>query len=148
MRAFFITLLVGCIALVACQKQERNVAHIGERYVLLMHKIGQEQTLAHEKEVEELLAPHCTKIVNGAVWYKTRAEFLPQLLATGQKIGAWTIEPLAVIPGQDKRTVVVYFLVRSQQAEVWNTMVILRCNEDLQITEIEEVFNSYDTMKR
>jgi hypothetical protein len=126
------------------EKTMKNTAVVGKNYAALLNQIGAEQTLSHEKAVSLLCAPHCKKIVNGAVWFEERDRFLPQLLSTGEKVGFWSIELLDVIPGKDDRTVVVRFLVHTEKSGVWNTMVILRCNDQLLITEINEVFNSYE----
>lgn len=132
------------------QNEEQNVrtlASIGKSYMDLLNRIGADQNLSHEKEAFALCTPNCKKIVNGALWYENIEQFVPQLLSTGEKVGFWSIEPLDLIPGQDGRTVVVRFLVHTERAGVWNTLVILHCNDDLQITEINEIFNSYEGIR-
>jgi hypothetical protein len=126
------------------ENKMKNLTQVGNDYMTLMNRIGSEQNLSHSKEVMTLFAPSCKKIVNGAVWYESADNYLPQLLATGEKVGFWSIEPLDVIPGADNRTVVIRFLVHTEKAGIWNTLVILRCNEQHLITEINEVFNSYE----
>jgi hypothetical protein len=116
-----------------------------ERYVALLNRIGSDQTIAHQKEANDLCTPHCKKIVNGAVWYETRDRFVPQLLETGEKVGFWSIEPLDIISGSDGKNVVIRFLVPTEKAGTWNTLVILRCNADGKITEINEIFNAYES---
>jgi len=122
----------------------KTLASVGENYIALLNRIGANQNSSREKDVSSLVAPSCKKIVNGALWYEGSEHFLPQLLSTGEKVGFWSIESLDVIPGKDNRTVVVRFLVHTEKAGIWNTMVILRCNDALSITEISEVFNSYE----
>jgi hypothetical protein len=129
------------------QVMEENVktlVNVGESYIDLLNRIGANQNLSYEKDVLSLCAPGCRKIVNGALWYDGAEYFVSQLLSTGEKVGFWSIESLDIIPGNDGRTVVVRFLVPTEKAGVWNTLVILRCNDDLLITEISEIFNSYE----
>ncbi len=122
----------------------RTLASVGENYIALLNRIGANQNRSHEKDVSSLCTPDCKKIVNGAVWYQGSEHFVSQLLSTGEKVGFWSMESLDVIPGEDGRTVVVRFLVHTEKAGIWNTLVILRCNDELLITEINEVFNSYE----
>lgn len=122
----------------------KTLADVGQRYIALINRIGTDQNLSHEKEVSSLCTPSCKKIVNGAVWFEGSNYFVSQLLSTGEKVGSWNLEMLDIIPGKDGRTVVVRFLVHTEKAGIWNTLVILRCNDELLITEINEVFNSYE----
>jgi len=122
----------------------KTLVVVGKEYVSLLNRIGADQNLSHVKDVLSLCAPKCKKIVNGSVWFEGREHFVSQLLSTGEKVGFWRIEPLDIIPGKDDRTVVVRFLVHTEKAGIWNTLVILRCNSELLITEINEVFNSYE----
>ena len=122
----------------------RSLEQVGKDYMALLERIGTKQDLSHAPEVERSFASSCKKLVNGALWYEGREKFLPQLLKTGKEIGVWGIQPLDVIPGADGKTVVVRFLVTSKVKGTWNTLVILRCNETFQITEINEVFNNYE----
>lgn len=126
------------------EKSVKSLAKVGENYIALLNRIGAHQNLSHEKDAQALCAPHCKKIVNGALWFEGAEHFVPQLLSTGEKVGFWSMEPLDIIPGKDERTVVIRFLVHTEKAGIWNTLVILRCNDDLLITEINEVFNSYE----
>ncbi|MBI2743587.1 MAG: hypothetical protein HYX48_06695 [Chlamydiales bacterium] len=126
------------------EENVKTVKSVGQEYIALLNRIGASQNLSHEKDVLSLCSPDCKKIVNGALWFERREKFLPQLLSTGEKVGFWSIESLDVIPGKDERTVVVRFLVHTEKAGVWNTLVILRCNDELLVTEINEVFNSYE----
>jgi len=121
-----------------------KMVSIGKAYVDLLNDIGAEQNLSHEKTLSSLCAPNCKKIVNGSLWFEGAKHFVPQLLVTGEKVGAWRIEALDIIPSKDDRTVVVRFLVHTEKSGVWNTMVILRCNDDHLITEINEIFNNYE----
>ncbi len=122
----------------------KSLRSVGDNYIALLNRIGAEQNLSHENDASALCVPDCQKIVNGAVWYKGVEHFVPQLLTTGEKVGFWRMEALDVIPGKDERTVVIRFLVHTEKAGVWNTLVILRCNSELLITEINEIFNSYE----
>lgn len=122
----------------------KTLFNVGESYMALLNRIGADQTLSYENDVLSLCAPGCKKIVNGSLWFEGAEHFVPQLLGTGEKVGFWSIEPLDIIPGQDGRTVVVRFLVPTEKAGTWNTLVILRCNDELLITEINEIFNSYE----
>jgi hypothetical protein len=117
---------------------------VGKSYIDLLNQIGALQNLSHEETVLSLCAPNCRKIVNGSLWFQGIENFVPQLLSTGQKVGFWKLEPLDIIPGKDERTVVVRFLVHTEKAGTWNTLVILRCDDKLLITEINEIFNSYE----
>jgi hypothetical protein len=121
-----------------------NVSSVGKDYMDLLNQIGNAQNLSHEKNVLKICSPTCKKIVNGSLWFEGVEHFIPQLLSTGEKVGIWSIEPLDNIPGKDERTVVVRFLVHTEKAGTWNTLVILRCNDQLLITEINEIFNSYE----
>lgn len=122
----------------------RTLVNVGENYMDLLNRIGADQTLSYENDVRSLCASGCKKIVNGSLWFEGAEHFVPQLLGTGEKVGFWRIEPLDIIPGQDGRTVVVRFLVPTEKGGTWNTLVILRCNDQLLITEINEIFNSYE----
>lgn len=122
----------------------KSLELVGMGYIELLNQIGAAQNLSHAKNVSLLIAPSCKKIVNGALWFEGVEHFLPQLLSTGEKVGFWSIEPLDIIPGKDERTVVVRFLVHTEKAGIWCTFVSLRCNDQLLITEINEVFNSFE----
>jgi hypothetical protein len=126
------------------EENMKSLVDIGNDYMALLNRIGAEQNLSHQNKASSLCAPHCKKIVNGALWYQGVDNFVPQLLSTAEKVGFWTIEPLDVISSQDGRTIALRFLVRTEKAGIWNTCVILRCDDALFITEINEVFNSYE----
>lgn len=117
---------------------------IANNYMSLLLRMGMDLTASYQHDVEALFAPECKKIVNGSVWYEGLENFIPQLLTTGERVGAWQIEPLDVIANADGTSVVVRFLVTTESAGIWNTMVILRCNNDFLITEINEIFNFYE----
>lgn len=122
----------------------QTLEEVGKNYIELMSRIGREKNSNYEKEVSLLCAPQCKKIVNSATWFEGREHFVPQLLATRAKLGSWEIKPLDIIPAADGRNVVLRFLVLVENRPLWNTLVILRCNEKLLITEIIEVFNNYE----
>ncbi len=124
------------------QEIPRTVESVGKDYIALLNRIGAHQNLSYMKDVEALCAPNVVKIVNGEVWFKNVADFLPQLIKTGKDIGFWNMEALDIIPGKDDRTVVLRFIVKTEKGGNWMTMVIIRCNGDLRITEIKEVFNT------
>jgi hypothetical protein len=128
----------------AKEENLRTLVSVGESYIALLNRIGANQDLSHEKDVLSLCAPDCKKIVNGSLWYEGVEHFVPQLLSTGEKVGFWSIKPLDMIPGKDDRTVVIRFLAPTEKAGIWNSLVILRCNDELLITEINEIFNSYE----
>lgn len=126
------------------EEATKRLDSIGKTYVDLLNNIGTDQARSYEKDVAALIAPNCKKIVNGSVWFEGIEHFVPQLISTYQKVGSWTIEPLDTLPGRDGRSVVAHFLVPTEKAGIWNTLVILRCNDDFQITEINEVVNFYE----
>ena len=128
----------------AQEESMKTLASIGKDYIALVHEMGNKENGSYEKRVLSLCTPDCKKIVNGAVWYEGAKNFVPQLVSTKEKVGLWTMETLDIIPGKDDRTVVVRFIVRTEKAGIWNTLVILRCNDQLLIEEINEIFNSYE----
>ncbi len=148
-RVFMVFIALNCALYseeIATSTEEivQTLEDVGKNYIALLNRMGNEKTLSYDKEVSALCAPQCKKIVNSAVWFEGREHFVPQLLATREKLGSWSITPLDIIPSQDGRTVVLRFLVLSENRPLWNTLVILRCNEELLITEINEVFNNYE----
>ncbi len=149
-----------CPLVSLCQKSPmgllpQSLESVGKRYMDFLHQMGKETFESFPQESEEHLicleaslmsicATDCKKIVNGALWFEKSSALIPQLVATGKEIGSWAIEPLDIIPSSANQTVVVRFLVSTQKGGIWNTLVILRCDENLLITEIQEVFNSYE----
>lgn len=150
LRAFLVfialtsALCAGENNLSSSEKMMLPLENVGKNYIALLSRMGSEKRLSYEKEVSQLCAPECKKIVNSAVWFEGREHFVPQLLATREKLGSWSIKPLDIIPAKDGRTVVLRFLVLVEDRPLWNTLVILRCDDKLLITEINEVFNNYE----
>ncbi len=125
------------------EQNVRTVADVATSYIDLLNRIGASPNASYADDVESLFAPDCIKIVNGSIWFEDSSQVVPQLQRTAEEVGSWSIKLLDLIPGQDERTVVVRFLVPTEKG-IWNTLVILRCNDQLQITEINEVFNNYE----
>jgi hypothetical protein len=126
------------------EENMKSLMTVGKAYIELLNQIGAAQNLSHESKVAGLCSTDCRKIVNGSVWYENSEEFLPQLIETKEKVGFWRIDPLDIIPGSDGKTILIRFLAHTEKEGVWNSMVILRCNDELLIEEINEVFNSYE----
>lgn len=129
------------------EEATKRLETLGKNYIDLLNQIATGQERSYEQDVSTVCASNCKKIVNGSVWFEGAEHFVPQIVSAGQKVGSWSIELLDSIPGRDGRSIVLRYLVPTEKAGIFNTLVILRCNDQFQITEINEIYNAYEGIR-
>ncbi len=96
-------------------------------------------------QVSQLCVPNCKKILNGKTLFQDRNHYTSQLVEIKKEIGAWKIQPLDVFTSVENSIVVIRHLVITEKAGDLIVLLVLRCNPDGLITEINEVFNKFES---
>lgn len=116
---------------------------VAEEYTELLNRIGHNIVTVENSDILAICTPDLKKVVNGAVWFQGAENFLPQLRATSAGLGIWSLELKEILVSKDERTVVLRHIVHTVNGPLWTAMAILRCNQDLMIYEIDEIFTDY-----
>jgi len=96
-------------------------------------------------QVSQLCVPNCKKVLNGKTIFQDRNYYTSQLVDIKKEIGAWKIQPLDVFTSMEDSIVIIRHLVITEKADDLVVLVVLRCNHDGLITEINEVFNKLES---
>jgi len=135
---------ISAITFVNAISMTETLTDRAEDYIAFLNRIGTKQPLPDENGVLQLCTPQCKKTVNGTLCFEGAEHLVPHLISMMEKAGNWTAQPIEIIPGKNGRSVVISLLIRTEKMGDLYSIVILHCNTQILITEINEVFNSYE----
>jgi hypothetical protein len=113
-----------------------------DRYITFLNDASSCNASEIAAQVLQLCVPNCQKILNGKVLFDERKYYVDQLVEIKKEVGAWKIQPLDVLTSTENHAVIIRHLVITEKTGNLIVLVILRCNSDGLITEINEVFSN------
>lgn len=110
-------------------------------YTKYINKISHGKIFSQHEEAATLFTSDCKKIFNGHLQTDTRVAFVNALLSVYNSYGGWKMIPLEIIPAAEARCAIIRFLIETERLGTNTAIVILRFDEALAISEINEVFS-------
>jgi hypothetical protein len=124
--------------------QEKQLLHAADLYLSNLNQASSLDTAQIAEQVALICAPNCRKVVNGKVIFEDRESYSLQLSDIKRVVGTWSIQPLEILPYEDKNLVVIRQLVFTEKTGVLTVFLILRYNDEYKITEINEVYTQFE----
>lgn len=124
--------------------EEKQLLNAADLYLSNLNNASSLDTAQIADQVSKICAPNCRKVVNGKVIFEERESYSVQLSDIKKVVGAWSIQPLEILPYVDKNLVVIRQLVFTEKTGVLAVFLILRYNDEYKITEINEVYSQFE----
>lgn len=98
-----------------------------------------------EEKMQKIFAPDCQKIVNAQLIFNSFDVHIDQLRNALKEIGPWTIKKLDTWVASNQNTCIIKFKCSSKTIEPHTIMIVLTFNDEMLITEINEVYSKCTT---
>lgn len=115
-----------------------NISH---KYIDFVNRMGRGEVFAEKEASAALFADDCKKIFNGRLVAADKNTFVADLLTVYANHGGWKHIPIEIINSATGDSVVLHTIIETDRMGTNTAMVILHCNPDHLISEINEVFS-------
>jgi hypothetical protein len=129
------------VSLTSIQDNSAALLEVSHRYMDFINRIGKGETFAQMDEATTLFAPSCKKVFNGWLVAENREDLVTDLLAVYENHGSWKSIPIDIISAAADNTLILRIIIETERFGTNTAIVILRCDSDYLITEINEVFS-------
>lgn len=143
-----ILLMISCLIAFSAEAVEGQKFHAEEtlrktavNFLNFIDQISQGVAFSGSEAAAEIFSPDCVKVLNGRLFTQNREDFIEDLLSVYRNQGAWKIHPADLIIDSSSNTVVLRLFIEMEKWGNYTAIVILRCNTNSLITEINEVLS-------
>jgi hypothetical protein len=126
------------------ENEEKQLLNTADLFLSHLNQASSWDTAQIDHQASLICAPKCRKIVNGKVIFEERESYALQLSEIKKIVGTWSIHPVEILPYVDRHLVVIRQLVVTEKTGILTVFLILRCNEEFKITEIDEVYSQFE----
>lgn len=139
--------IVACFAFdMNCWAQQNyeDLKTAAGRYIDFLKIVGNADVKTYAPQVLTLCTSNVKKVMNGKAALTTSDKFIAQLGEVRDMVGTWTIENLDTIISPEDHSCVVRYVLKSKEG-AYITLAILRYDDKGMITEINEVYNKFES---